>query len=80
MRGYIYLLRLLPFRLPYARLANVTKSVTKWQIFLTLRDDVLLKKIQLMGRIDALCKFDFLRPKFSLKSIKDRYNCLWKIL
>jgi len=45
--------------LPYDRLESVTKSVTKWQLSLALRDDVPLKKIQLMGRIDALCKFDF---------------------
>jgi hypothetical protein len=45
--------------LPYDRLESVTKSVTKWQLSLALRDDVPLKKIQLMGQIDALCKFDF---------------------
>jgi hypothetical protein len=41
--------------LPYIRL----ESVMKWQIAMALRDDVLLKKIQLMSRIDALCEFDF---------------------
>ena len=36
--------------LPYIRL----ESVTKWRIAMALRDDVLLKEIQLMSRIDAL--------------------------
>jgi len=41
--------------LPYIRL----ESVTKWRIAMALRDDMLLKKIQLMSRIDAQCEFDF---------------------
>jgi len=41
------------------RLKSVTKSVTKCQITLVLRDEVLLNKIQLMSRIDALYEFTF---------------------
>jgi hypothetical protein len=41
--------------LPYDRL----ESVTKWQLSLALRDDVPLKKIQLMDQINALYTFDF---------------------
>ena len=41
------------------RLKSVTKSVTKCQITLALKDEVLLNKIQLMSRIDALYEFTF---------------------
>jgi hypothetical protein len=45
------------------RLKSVTKSVTKCQITLALKDEVLLNKIQLMSRIDALYEFTFFPEK-----------------
>jgi hypothetical protein len=67
--------------LPYDRLESATKRVTKWQRSLALRDDVPLKKIQLMGQIDALCKFDFfnrLQELWELRhgtSLQERWYC-----
>ena len=51
------------------RLKSVTKSVTKCQITLALKDEVLLNKIQLMSRIDALYEFTFFQQAGVLSDI-----------
>ena len=51
------------------RLKSVTKSVTKCQITLALKDEVLLNKIQLMSRIDALYEFTFFQQADSFYDV-----------